>query len=223
MDDLKQAVYLIADELRGMATIGKYFAGNVYEAERAERMMELAAKVAALVDDGAPEDVGAIFDAEPWLRASPAIGVDAAVFNAGGEILLVQRQDNARWAMPGGLAEIGQTPAEAVLRELWEEAGLRGRVTRLLGVFDGRRWASRSKVHLVHFVFVVECSAPSPVHGIETVDARFFGPDALPQAMHPGHDLRVPKAIQLLHSGETYFDPASSFHAALPMHQRPAD
>lgn len=223
MDDLKQAVYLIADELRGMATIGKYFAGNVYEAERAERMMELAAKVAALVDDGAPEDVGAIFDAEPWLRASPAIGVDAAVFNAGGEILLVQRQDNARWAMPGGLAEIGQTPAEAVLRELWEEAGLRGRATRLLGVFDGRCWASRSKVHLVHFVFLVECSELSPVHGVEMVDARFFMPDALPQAMHPGHDLRVPKSIQLLHSGETYFDPASSYHAALPMHQRPAD
>ena len=102
MSDLRQELYLVADELRGMATIGRHFAGNVYEVERAHRIMELAAKVAALADEGTPEEVAATFAAEPWHRISPAIGVDAAVFDAGGRILLARRRETERWAMPGG-------------------------------------------------------------------------------------------------------------------------
>ncbi len=221
MGEMRQELYLIADEMRGMATLGKEFAGNVYEVERAHRMAELAAKVAALADEGTLADVRAVFDAEPWHRISPAIGVEAAVFDARGDLLLVQRKDNAHWALPGGIAEIGQIPAEAALRELWEEAGLRGDVRRLLGVFDGRLWGSRSRVHLIHFVFLVACAETAPVPGVEMLDARFFAPDALPEPMHRGHGERVPKCLDLARTGETYFDPAASNDRAMPMHQRP--
>lgn len=222
MGDVRQELYVIADEMRGMATLGEQFASNVYEVERAHRMVELAAKVAALADEGSLADVRAIFDAEPWHRVSPAIGVEAAVFDARGDILLVQRKDNTRWAMPGGIAEIGQTPAEAALRELWEEAGVRGEVRRLLGVFDGRLWGSQSKVHLIHFVFLVACAEQEPVPGVEMLDARFFAPDALPDALHRGHGERVPKCCALARTGETFFDPAVSTNADMPMHQRPS-
>lgn len=221
MADLKQALYLIADEMRGMATLQKRFAGNVYEAERADHLMELAAKVAALVDENELAVVQEIFSAEPWLRFSPAIGTDAAVFNAQGEILLIQRRDNGRWAMPGGLVEVGQVLAEAALRELWEEAGLLGRVVRLLGVFDSKLWGSQDKVHLVHPVFLVECEDLTPSPGIEAVDAQFFGREALPAEMHAGHERRVPKCFELYEQCETYFDPADSVGTEMPMHQRP--
>lgn len=220
MGDVRQELYLIADEMRGMATLGKEFAGNVYEVERAHRLMELAAKVAALAGEGTLAEVRAVFDAEPWRRISPAIGVEAAVFNARREMLLVQRKDNARWAIPGGIAEIGQAPAEAALRELWEEAGLQGAVQRLLGVFDGRYWGSQSKVHIIHFVFLVECAAHAPVPGVEMLDARFFAADALPAALHWGHGERIAKCLDLARTGETYFDPARSEDRPMPMHQR---
>lgn len=222
MADVRQELYLIADEMRGMATLGREFAGNVYEVERAHRMMALAAKVAALADEETQEAVRAIFDAEPWRRISPAIGVEAAVFDARGDMLLVQRKDNARWAIPGGIAEIGQTPAEAALRELWEEAGLRGEVRRLLGVFDGRLWGSQSKMHILHLVFLVECAAQAPIPGVEMLDARFFAPDALPTALHRGHGERIPKCLALARTGEIWFDPAASYKCAMPMHQRPS-
>lgn len=220
MADLKQALYLIADEIRGMATLHKHFAENVYHSERADHLMLLAAKVAALVDENDPETVQAIFSAEPWQRFSPAMGTDAAVFNPAGEILLIQRKDNGHWAMPGGVVEVGQSPSEAVLRELWEEAGLRGRVVRLLGVFDGRFWGSQAKVHLILPVFLVECVELFPVPGVEALDARFFSRDALPQAMHRGHELRVPKCFDLFNQLEAYFDPADSSSADMPLHQR---
>lgn len=220
--NLRQRLYLIADEMRGMATIGKHFAGNVYEIERAHHIMALAAELAALAE-GAPETIThGTFFAEPWHRASPAVGVEAAVFDPEGRILLVRRQDNGMWAMPGGIAEIGQTIEEAALRELWEEAGLRGQVTRLLGIFDGRLWGSRSRVHIVHHVFRITCVNFVPTPGIEMTDARFFSRDALPDAMHKGHEMRVPKVFALRDSGETFFDPTSSEDGDLPMHQRPA-
>ena len=107
MTDLKQALYLIADEMRGMATLHKAFAENAYHAERADHLMKLAAKVAALVDEDSPETVQAHFSAEPWLRVSPALGADAAVFNARQKILLIQRKDNGCWAIPGASSRLG--------------------------------------------------------------------------------------------------------------------
>ncbi|HEY8601193.1 MAG TPA: NUDIX domain-containing protein [Thermomicrobiales bacterium] len=221
MNELRQGLYLIADEMRGMGTLSRTFAASVYEKERAHRMMELAADVAALAEGEPVEEVRALFEAEPWLRASPALGVDAAVFDAEGRILLIQRKDNGRWALPGGIAEIGSTPAEAVLRELWEEAGLRGDVTRLLGLFDNRRWHGWSKVHMWHLTFLVNCADLAPVPGSECLAARFFAPEALPSEMHSSHGPRLVETFAALRTGTTYFDPGTSVGKAMPMGQRP--
>lgn len=217
---LRQKLYLIADEMRSMASVGRHFAGNVHEIERAHRTMELAADLAALADDAEPEEVRQLFFAEPWLRFSPAIGVDAAVFDPEGRILLVLPTGNVGWAMPGGLAGVGETPAEAVLRELWEEAGLRGRVVRLLGLFDDRTWGARAKAHQVCFVFLVECEPGPPIPGVEITEAGFFPPDRLPEPMRAAHVTKVPAVIDVVRGAPPYFDPADSFAAELPMLQR---
>lgn len=222
MADLKQTLYLIADEMRGMASLTKHFSQNIYEQERAERLMNLAAQLAALAGDAPLELVQETFLAEPWLRVSPAIGVDAAVFDEDDRILLIQRADNQRWAMPGGLAEIGQTLPEAVLRELWEEAGLRGTVKRVMGIFDGKKWGTQARVHLVHVVFQVECRGLSPSPGTEALQARFFSADDLPTDMNAGHDRRVPCCFAL-RAGDAYFDPAHSSEMDFSCLQRPTD
>ncbi len=229
LNDIRQALYLVADEMRGMASIGRAFAGNIYEAERAHRVMELAAEIAALAEiageSGADSvqvraEVRAIFEAEPWLRVSPVVGVDAAVFDPGGAILLIQRRDNGHWAMPGGLAEIGMSFPETAVKELWEEAGVRGRVARLLGVFDARFWGSRVKTHLVNMVFQVACDECEPQPGVEALDAGYFARDALPAPLHPGHDTRVPEVFAR-RGRDAYFDPADWRTGDLPLHQRP--
>ncbi len=74
---------------------------------------------------------------------------------------------------------------------------------------------------MLHFVFLVECADLAPAPGVETLDARFFAPDRLPEALHHGHDRGVPKCIGVAQEGETFFDPAASYGMDLPMHQRP--
>ncbi|MBI5957341.1 MAG: NUDIX domain-containing protein [Chloroflexi bacterium] len=221
MDDLKQALYLIVDEMRGMAMVQKLFSQNIYEQERADHMVSLAAKLAALAENASPADLQETFSQEPWNRASPIVGVDAAVFNHAREILLIQRRDNEHWAMPGGHSEIGHTIAETALRELWEEAGLQGRVVRLLGVFDGRLLGTQSRFHLIHPVFLVECDSLTPAPGTEAIDARFFARDHLPTPLHHGHEGRIHACFEAL-DGETFFDPVDVSTFELPMHQRPA-
>ena len=71
------------------------------------------------------------------LYDNPVPAVCAVVPDEDGRILLVQRKIPPRkgeWCLPGGFMELGETPEAAVLRELSEETGLKGKVTGLLGL-----------------------------------------------------------------------------------------
>lgn len=218
--DSRQQLLLIADELRSIANNGRYYATNSYEHERAEQTLKLAARLTALVDDEPLPQLTALFE-DQWLHVSPVLGVNAYVQNAAGEVLLLKRRDNGTWCLPGGVSEIGETPSAGCLRELWEEGGLRGEVVRLVGAFDGRHWGSQARMHLLALVFQVACADLTPEPGSEMTDARFFPLDALPAEMSPSHARYVPLCGELVVSGGSYIDPASSYDMDMPMHQRP--
>ncbi|WP_051710935.1 NUDIX domain-containing protein [Andreprevotia chitinilytica] len=63
-------------------------------------------------------------------------GVAAVIHNAAGEVL-IQRRTMGDWSLPGGGIDPNETPAQAMVREVWEETGLHVRPTRVLGVFGG--------------------------------------------------------------------------------------
>ena len=65
-------------------------------------------------------------------------GVDAIVRNEKGEILLIRRSDSGTWDLPGGAVEPGETPSEAVVREIREETGLEVSIVCVAGVFGGK-------------------------------------------------------------------------------------
>ena len=218
--DSRQQIYMIVDELRSIANSGRYYATNLYEHERAEQTLKLAARLAALVDDEPLLMLTAHFD-DHWMHVSPRIGVNAFVQNAAGEVLLLKRRDNGNWCMPGGISEIGETTSEACLRELWEEGGLRGRVVRLLGAFDSSVWRTQTRTQLLMLVFLVECQDLVAEPGSEMTDARFFPLDELPTQMTASQASKVTMCGELVLTGGSYVDPASSYDVDLPMHQRP--
>ena len=63
--------------------------------------------------------------------------VSVAIRDAGGRVLLARHVEGNQWLLPGGSVEPGETPADAAVREAWEETGLIVHLTRLVGVFGG--------------------------------------------------------------------------------------
>ncbi|WP_254547321.1 NUDIX hydrolase N-terminal domain-containing protein [Halomarina pelagica] len=119
----------LLDELRVMAQAGLFFAernDNPYDRERYERILELVAEYygetieipPAEAHDRLTEELGYV---------TPNIGVKAAIFDEGGQMLLMRRPDPpvaGTWDIPGGAVEPFEAPAETAVRETREETGL---------------------------------------------------------------------------------------------------
>jgi ADP-ribose pyrophosphatase YjhB (NUDIX family) len=200
MDDF----YQIADELRAIASAGLTWAENGYDRERYERILKASARLVATLEKGSFEDIYAQYT-DNLAHLGPLLCVEAAVFQDG-KILLIQRRDDRCWAMPGGLVEVGETLAQAAERELWEEAGVRGRAVQLLAMYDSRRWPAKGRMQLCLAQFLVDADNLPVSHASdptelsshsEALDVGFFEEHDLPP-LHVGFDLRIPMAYKLL-------------------------
>jgi 8-oxo-dGTP pyrophosphatase MutT (NUDIX family) len=195
--DLGQRLRLWADELHAIANEGVYWdSANPYNLRRFERVRRIAAELFAAQDGREVGVVEQIFRDDRWHMAPYPCG-DAAIFNQRGEILLIQRQDDRLWAMPGGAFEVGEAPAEAACREAWEETGVRVEPLALAGVYDSRLCGTKSRAHLYQFVFVCRPIDPDaqPSLSNETLDARWYAEAGLPP-LSPGHAARIADAFQ---------------------------
>lgn len=205
--DPTSEMYLIADELRSIAELGLHYAENDYDRERYRRARSLSARLVASLEERPANDVVAEYEGS-LVHATPYVAADAAVFRDG-RILLIRREDNGLWAMPGGMTEVGETWAQSAERELHEEAGVKGTATRLLGVFDASLWGSHVRFHYYGSVWLVEIDDDqTPVAGPETTGVGFFEEDDLPD-LSPGHMRRVPLVFELARGDvpTPYFDP----------------
>ncbi len=183
--DVSEDLAAWADELRSMAAIGSLYAGDAYDRDRYARMRGIAgAMFARLTGGGAPE-IGARLDGEVGY-VTVKVGVAAAVLDRAGRLLLVRRRDNGLWAMPGGWADVGDTPAAMTAREVLEETGLTVSVDRILGIYDSRTRAFRHPHHIYHLVFLCSPLAGVPMPTAETLGADWFTGASLPD-LAPGH------------------------------------
>ena len=133
-----------SEALAGIAKTGLGFTESLYERERFEEVLAVAADIAhAAAGDFDPDH-----QIEEWLGqvgqgvpgyVTPKVGVAAVVGNDKGEILLVQRADSGIWLYPTGWADIGYSASEVAVKEVREETGIECEVLRMIGVLDGLR------------------------------------------------------------------------------------
>ena len=69
-----------------------------------------------------------------WLPGVKGVVLRPGTAGADAEVLLVQRRDNGRWTVPAGILEPGEEPADGIVREVFEETGVRAVPLRLVGV-----------------------------------------------------------------------------------------
>jgi ADP-ribose pyrophosphatase YjhB (NUDIX family) len=202
-----------AEALAGIARTGLAFTESLYEQERYEEILAVAADIrvhAAL----ALEPVAQI---DEWMRSvgkgvpgyvTPKIAVGAAVGNDDGELLLIQRADSGFWLFPTGWADVGYSAAEVVVKEVKEETGIDVEVVRLIAVLDGMRQGF-TRVPLYSLLF--QCrplGGELHCHPLETADVGWFGRDRLPEPL-AGFGFWGDRVFEALAGGpiEVYYEP----------------
>ena len=127
----------MAREMSAMAQTGLTFSQDPFDRQRYERLRELAAELLA---QGSAPDYDLILES---LRrdtgyATPKVDVRGAAFQDG-RVLLVREITDGKWTLPGGWADVNQTAAECVVREIAEESGFQARALKLAAVHDYQR------------------------------------------------------------------------------------
>jgi ADP-ribose pyrophosphatase YjhB (NUDIX family) len=176
-----------SEALAGIARTGLGFTQSLYERERFEEVLHVAADmqvVAGLVPDGA--ETGDLV--EDWMAGvgegvagyvTPKVAVGAVVGNDEGKLLLVKRADSGIWLYPTGWADVGYSPAEVVVKEVAEETGIDVEVLGPLAVLDGLRMGLRIPMYSL----VWHCRALGgdlAAHPLECADVGWFAEEELP-------------------------------------------
>ena len=168
---------------------------QLYEKERYERILEIAADMAELIATGPQTSSDALASElkTGWLAqvtpgaagyVTPKVSTGAACFNPEGQILLGQRGDGGGWFIPTGWQEVGLTPAQNIVKEVREETGIECQPIRLIAVRDTRLYRAISTgptflnpgaIHNIALTFLCKAlSSEFKLHPLETLDARFF-------------------------------------------------
>ncbi len=177
-----------SEALAGIARTGLGFTDNLYERERFQEVLAVAADMRhAAGHDLEPDTL-----VDEWMKSvgsgvpgyvTPKVAVGAVVGDDRGRLLLVQRADSGIWLYPTGWADVGYSAAEVVLKEVYEETGIECEVVRLIAVLDGLRLGF-TRVPLYSLVF--HCRAIGSdltAHPLETADVGWFGEDELPEPL----------------------------------------
>ena len=170
----------LARELQSIAQAGLTYSKDKYDLERFEQIKHLAKNVIHEYSEHPMEKINKIFDQEEGYL-TPKVDVRGVIFREG-KILMVQETVDGKWALPGGWADVGYTATEVVVKEVFEEAGLKVKVSRLLAVLDKKCHPHPPDLYYVYkMFFLCEEIGGELQKGMETSDVRFFSPDELPE------------------------------------------
>ncbi len=179
-----------SETLAGIARTGLGFTQSLYERERFEEVLHVAADIKAATDEALEVRRERDHFVQEWLHSvgegvsgyvTPKVAIGAIVGDDDGRLLLVKRPDSGIWLFPTGWADVGYSAAEVAVKEVAEETGVECEVRQLLGVVDGQRMGfTRFGMYMLLF----HCHAVGGElqgHPLETADVGWFGRDGLPQ------------------------------------------
>lgn len=165
--------------LKSISQYGLTYTKDAYDRERFEAVASVADEIAIHLTGATAVDVQAQLKLEVG-PPTPKLDVRAAVFQ-GDAILLVREAADGLWSLPGGWADVNESPARGAERETKEESGYECRATKLIAVWDRNLHAHPPMLlHVYKLVFLCELLGGEPKLSQETTAIGFFSLDDLP-------------------------------------------
>ena len=170
-----------ARRLQAIAQTGLAYPKDPFDVERFHQVSDIAAEIMAAHAGADVGDVSQIFDAQVG-HATPKVDVRGVVFRDDGILLVRELADGGRWTLPGGWADPGESPAEATVREVFEETGYRTRAVKLLALLDRNKHPHPPTAFGAYKIFFLcELVGGMVADSVETAGAAFFREDELPE------------------------------------------
>ena len=169
----------IAQRIQAIAQTGLAYATSPHDVDR---YSELSAIAASMIAGPEPERIALAAElfAAGQGYATPRVDVRAAVFKEN-RLLLVRERADGFWTLPGGWAEVGQSAAESVEREVREESGYIVQAVKLLACWDRNKHPHPPiPVHAYKLLFRCELLGGAATASTETTEAGFFAEDQIP-------------------------------------------
>ena len=170
----------LARRLHALARTGLHFTRDEYDRERYVEIEQIAAELLAGAAPADREALLAIWRGERGY-VTPKIEVRGAVLREG-RVLMVRETADGLWTLPGGWADVNESPSQAIEKEIEQESGFRARAVKLAALWDRARHGHGPTLH--HgwkAFFLCEIEGGEPRGSYETDAVDFFDPAALPE------------------------------------------
>jgi ADP-ribose pyrophosphatase YjhB (NUDIX family) len=171
-----------AKELQAISQTGLHYATGQFDQERYQRLREIAAEILATNSNLSVEQF-LEFNALEFGYATPKVDVRGVIFQDSKILMVRETADHGRWTLPGGWADVNETPAESVMREVFEESGFETKVIKLLAVYDREKQQHQPPFpyHVYKLFFHCEIVGGSATVSNETSEVAFFDPQEIPE------------------------------------------
>jgi ADP-ribose pyrophosphatase YjhB (NUDIX family) len=165
--------------LHALARTGLHFSVSEYDRDRYAEIERIAVELLAAGDPGEIARFTSLLAGEQGY-VTPKIDVRGAIFD-GPRVLLVRERIDGLWTLPGGWADVNETPAESILKEIEQESGYRARVVKLAALLDRPRHGhGPAFFHSWKVFFVCEITGGHARGSYETDAVEFFEVGSLP-------------------------------------------
>ncbi len=166
----------IAQRLQSIAQAGLTYGADKYDLERYQMIRDISIEIMQNYTDAPLEKIVSLFANETGYQ-TPKVDVRGVVFR-NNKLLMVQEGVDSNWTLPGGWAEVSYSPFENAAKEVWEEAGLKVKPTRLLAVFDKMKHPHPPDAYHVYKLFILcEDLGGEIKPGMETLDVKWMARD----------------------------------------------
>lgn len=167
-------------QIQAIAQTGEAYSKDGYDLERYAQLKLISEQMFSYLSDAPVEKVHNLFIAERGYP-TPKVDVRGGVIK-NNKILLVREREDECWTLPGGWADVCETPSASVIREVLEESGYAVKSPRLIAIKDRSVHPYRPifPFHIYKMFFLCEPAGGKPQVNLEISDIDFFAQDKLP-------------------------------------------
>lgn len=195
--------------LKAIADVGLVYCSSDYDKERYIELQDISYRLLSSVSGQEIETLKFSFPTAIDYP-TPKVDIRGLALSPENKILLVKESVDGKWSLPGGWADVGDSPHETIINEFKEETGLHVTAKALVAVFDKRFHDHPPQPFYVYkMVFYCELTSFDLVKGFDVLDVQYFSINSLPEL---SEDRILKSQIELVYQKvlasdfQTYFD-----------------